>query len=52
MAKQKTSRAYLRASDEDKRMVKKLADHLNVSQSDVWRIALKKLYDNELKPSK
>jgi predicted transcriptional regulator len=52
MAKQKDQRAYIRVSDDDKHMVQELAEKLNVSESTVWRIAIKKLHEETVKPSK
>lgn len=49
MPKQKTERVDLRVSAEDKRMVQEIANKLNVSESAVWRIAIKYYYDNEMK---
>lgn len=43
-------RAYLRVSKADKEMVKELAKQMNLKESDVWRHALKKLYDEQTKP--
>ena len=42
-------RAYLRITEADKKMVEALAKKMNLKESDIWRHALKKLYDDMIK---
>lgn len=49
MAKEKKERVSLRVSSSDKKMVQAVAEQLNISQSDVWRMALKQLHDRVVK---
>jgi hypothetical protein len=48
-AKQKTERASFRISEQDRQMLTELADRLNLDISQVWRLALKKLHEQEVK---
>lgn len=49
MTKQKSERANFRISEQDKQMLAELAEKLNLDVSQVWRLALKRLYEQEIK---
>jgi hypothetical protein len=48
-ATQKDKRASFRMSEQDRQMLTELADRLNLDISQVWRLALKKLHEQEVK---
>lgn len=45
-------RANIRVSETDKQMAKTLSEKLNIKESDVWRYALKSLFDATIDDTK